>query len=147
MLVDATDISADALAVARINVKAHNLVGRIRLVNADLFPPGVDQYRVILSNPPYVPHDRLSELPPEYKHEPGVALDGGHNGLDAVQAILAGAAARLAPGGILVVELGEALEAFIGAHPSLPVIWLEFERGGEGVFMLTRDELTGYLTG
>ena len=147
VFVDATDISDAALEIAQMNVREHGLERRVRLVKAELFPEDVDQYRAILSNPPYVPRGRLTELPPEYGHEPVMALDGGPTGLDAVRSILAGARARLAPEGVLVVELGEAREAFVSAYPSLPVTWLEFARGGEGVFMLTRDELTGYLTG
>jgi len=143
--VDATDLSADALTIAQANLKRHGLQRRVRLFRADLFPAPRSHYRVIVSNPPYVPARRLRELPAEYAHEPVLALEAGSSGLDIVARLLEGAAEYLTPDGMLVVEVGEAQEAFMAAYPRLPVIWLEFERGGEGVFMLTRNELTGYL--
>ena len=145
--VDATEISDAALAVARANVAQHGFEARVRLVKSDLFPAPGEQYRVILSNPPYVPRARLRELPPEYRHEPALALDGGTSGLDLIDRLLVGAADHLTPGGMLFVEVGEAQEAFMASYRRLPVTWLQFERGGDGIFMLTRDELTGYLTG
>ena len=144
-LVDATDISAEALAVARRNVRGHGMEGRVRLIRGDLFAGATGPYRIILANPPYVPSGRLAELPAEYAHEPRSALDGGTTGLDVVDRLLAGATKRLSPDGMLIVEVGEAEEAFRSRHPRLPATWLEFERGGEGVFLLTHDELAGYL--
>ncbi len=143
--VDATDTSDEALTVAKSNVARHDLGGRVRLIRSDLFPVAQGSYRVILSNPPYVSRARLNELPAEYGHEPAEALNGGVNGLDAIDRILGGATEHLAPNGILIVEVGEAEQAFLEAYGAAPVTWLEFERGGDGVFMLTRDELTGYL--
>lgn len=143
--VDATDISADALSVARRNVSEHGMEERVRLIRSDLFVESTGPYRVIMSNPPYVPSERLEELPAEYGHEPGMALDGGESGLDVVDRLLAGATSRLAPDGLLVVEVGEAEQAVRSRYPRLPATWLEFERGGEGVFLLTHDELAGYL--
>ena len=143
--VDATDISADALSVARHNVREHGMEERVRLVRTDLFAAAAGPYRVILANPPYVPSERLEELPAEYAHEPKAALDGGRSGLDFVDRLLAGATDRLAPDGLLVVEVGEAEQALQSRYPLLPATWLEFERGGEGVFLLTHDELAGYL--
>ena len=143
--VDAADISADALAVARRNVCEHGLEDRVRLVRTDLFAGLQGPYRIILANPPYVPGKRIGDLPAEYLHEPRAALDGGSSGLDFVDRILAGAAERLTPDGLLVVEVGEVERAFSTRYPALPATWPEFERGGEGVFLLTHDELAGYL--
>ena len=143
--VDATDISEDALAVARRNVRGHGMEGRVRLIRTDLFAGLAGPYRIVLANPPYVPSGRLGELPAEYGHEPRTALDGGGSGLDIVDRLLAGAMSRLAPDGLLVVEVGEAEQAFRSRYPRLPATWLKFERGGEGVFVLTHGELAGYL--
>ena len=143
--VDATDISENALAVARRNVREHGLEERVRLIRTDLFAGLQGPYRIVMANPPYVPSKRIGNLPAEFAHEPGAALDGGSSGLDLVDRILAGAAKRLTPDGLLVVEVGEAEEAFRSRYPALPATWLEFERGGEGVFLLTHDELAGYL--
>ena len=145
--VDATEISAAALTVARANVEQHGLEGRVRLIKSDLFSAVEGRYRVILSNPPYVPRVRLGELPAEYGYEPVLALDGGISGLDLIDRLLVGSADHLVPDGVLIVEVGEAQEAFMAAYPTLPVTWLQFEHGGDGIFMLTRDELTGYLAG
>lgn len=143
--VDATDISEEALSVARSNVREHGMEDRVRLIRTDLFDGLNGPYRIIMANPPYVPGERLEELPAEYRHEPGTALDGGKSGLDIVERLLEGAMSRLAPDGLLVVEVGEAEQAFRSRHPRLPVTWLEFEHGGEGVFVLTHGELAGYL--
>ena len=143
--VDATDISADALAVARRNVREHGLEERVRLIQTDLFDGLEGPYRIIVTNPPYVPSERLGDLPAEYGHEPRTALDGGDSGLDLVDRILSGAAELLSRDGLLIVEVGEVQQAFQSRYPSLPAMWLEFERGGEGVFLLTPEELAGYL--
>ena len=145
--VDATDVSGEALSVARANVEQYGLETRIRLIESDLFPAVPGRYRLILSNPPYVPHARLAELPAEYGHEPVSALEGGPTGLDVVDRICAAAADHLLADGVLIVEVGEAQEAFMASYSALPVTWLEFERGGGGVLMLTAAELTGYLSG
>ena len=141
VVVDATEIDPDALALARTNVERHALGERVRLHEADLFPGGSERYRVIMSNPPYVPTAVVRDLPPEYRHEPFAALDGGEDGLDVVRRILAGARERLTDDGVLIVEVGLAAEALLTAFPRVPWTWLEFERGGEGVFLLTADEL------
>jgi ribosomal protein L3 glutamine methyltransferase len=143
--VDATDVSSAALAIAAANVAALVPDSDVALLEADLFPSRRGPYRVIVSNPPYVPEPRLATLPEEYRHEPHLALSGGPTGLDAIDRILGTAAAHLTPEGILVIEVGEAQDAFDAAHPDLPVTWLEFERGGEGVLLITREELTGHL--
>ena len=147
VMVDATDVSGEALSVARSNVEQYSLESRVRLIESDLFSAVQGRYRLMLSNPPYVPHARLGELALEYSHEPVLALEGGLSGLDIVNRILTSAGDHLLADGVLIVEIGEAQEAFMALHPELPVTWLEFEHGGEGVFMLTRAELTGYLSG
>ncbi len=139
--VKATDVSSAALEIAASNAVALGLSDRVTFVEADLYPPRGSMYQIIVSNPPYVPTARLAELPPEYAHEPVLALDGGPEGLDVVERLLAEAATYLAPGGSLIVEVGEAQDAFTQAYPELPVTWLEFERGGEGVFLVSRDDL------
>jgi ribosomal protein L3 glutamine methyltransferase len=143
--VDATEVSKAALELARINLEAIRPQSQVTLLEADLFPAGRGPYRVIVSNPPYVPDARLAELPPEYGHEPRFALAGGTSGLDTVGRILSQAADHLESDGVLVVEVGEAQDAFVAAYPTLPVTWLEFERGGDGVLLIGRQELTGHL--
>jgi ribosomal protein L3 glutamine methyltransferase len=138
--VHAADISADALAVARDNIARHGLEGRVKPVQADLYdglPDG--RYDIIVSNPPYVPTAVVEALPAEYRHEPVLGLDSGADGLDHVRRILEGRTARLNPGGILVVEVGDTDEAVARAWPELPFLWLEFEHGGGGVFLLRME--------
>jgi ribosomal protein L3 glutamine methyltransferase len=142
--VDATDNSPEALALAARNVARHGLADRVHLIEADLYPSDGARYRVIISNPPYVPDAHVATLPPEYRHEPLAALAGGPEGLDAVARLLAGAAAHLATDGVLIVEVGVAAKAFSAAWPTLPVVWLEFERGGEGVFVVGARDLAAW---
>jgi ribosomal protein L3 glutamine methyltransferase len=147
--VDATDNSREALALAARNVTRHGLADRVRLIEADLYPRDPDpsdgtRYRVIISNPPYVPDADIAQLPPEYRHEPLAALAGGPDGLDAVARLMEGAAEHLATDGVLIVEVGVAAKAFSAAWPTLPVIWLEFERGGEGVFVVGARDLAAW---
>jgi len=139
--VDATEIVPAALAIARENVARHGVATRVRLIEADLFPPGSARYRVIMSNPPYVPSAQVAVLPPEYRHEPASALDGGVDGLDPARRLLAGALSRLTPDGVLIVEVGEAAATLEAACPKVPWTWLEFERGGDGVFLLSAEDL------
>ncbi len=147
VVVDAVDISAAAIAVARTNVAANNLADRVRVFQSDLFAAVESRYRVIVSNPPYVPDSRLCGMPREYSHEPKLALAGGPKGLSLVGEILAQSPQYLVDDGVLIMEVGEAYEAFTTEYARLPVTWLDFEHGGHGAFVLTRDELTGYLTG
>ena len=140
--VDAADISAEALAVARINVKRHRLGRRVRLVRSDLFRSLKGRvYDVIVTNPPYVAHAEMKTLPREYRHEPALALVSGRQGLDAVVRILADAPRHLQPGGILVGEIGNSAEALQKRFPSVPFLWLTTSTGDESVFLLTAEQL------
>jgi ribosomal protein L3 glutamine methyltransferase len=140
--VDATEIDAGALAVARRNAARHGVADRVALIEADLYPHEAAGYRVIMSNPPYVPTADIEALPPEYRHEPARALDGGADGLDEVHRILAAARQWLTRDGILIVEVGVAADALVAHYPQLPFTWIEFERGGDGVFVLSAEELS-----
>jgi ribosomal protein L3 glutamine methyltransferase len=140
--IDAADLSHDALAVARINVRRHRLARRVRLVASDHFGGlARRRYDIIVSNPPYVGARELASLPAEYRHEPGVALAAGRDGLASVHVILREAAAHLAERGILIVEVGNTERAVRRAYPRLPFTWLQFERGGGGVFLLTAEQV------
>jgi len=140
--VDAVDLSPDALAVAARNVRRHGVGARLYLHLGDLFEPlGDAVYDLIVSNPPYVSDTEMDALPREYLHEPDMALRAGGDGLDVVRRILRDADAHLAPGGILVVEVGDSDERLQQAYPGVPFLWLEFEHGGGGVFLLTKDDL------
>lgn len=145
-LVDAADVSADALEVARINVERHGLVRRVRLVQSDLYAQlGDARYDVIVTNPPYVAENELARLPPEYGHEPRIALAAGEEGLDVIVRILAGAPAHLAPGGILLAEVGNARAALEAAFPEVPFVWLETASGEDCVFLLTAEQLGAHI--
>jgi ribosomal protein L3 glutamine methyltransferase len=140
--VDATDISREALAVARINVRRHRLARRVRLVRSDLFRAlGDRRYDLIVTNPPYVGARALRGLPPEYDYEPRAALAAGHDGLDVVRRILADARAHLSPRGLLVCEVG-AKRALERAFPAVEFAWPETSDPGT-VFLLTREQLPG----
>ena len=140
--VDAVDISPGALQVARDNVRRRRLARRVRVVKSDHFRAlGRASYDIIVSNPPYVGARELAGLPPEYRHEPRVALAAGRAGLDSVGVILRQARRHLRPRGLLIVEVGNTERAVRRAFRRLPFVWLQFERGGGGVFLLTREQL------
>ena len=149
--VDAVDISEEALAVAQVNVDRYQAQDNVSLLKSDVFEQlPIKAYDLIVSNPPYVSEDEMSELPEEYLHEPTLALVAGDQGLDIVQRILAKAHQYLAPGGVLIVEVGLTQDAVESMYPHIPFTWLQFENGGEGVFLLTAEELeehASYLTG
>jgi ribosomal protein L3 glutamine methyltransferase len=142
--VDAADVSMDALAVARINIDRHQLQSRVRAVQSDVFSGVSGRYDLIVSNPPYVSHAEMDELPPEYHHEPELGLRAGGDGLDIVRTILAQAEMYLEPHGLLLVEVGDSELALNEAFPRVPFMWLEFANGGGGVFVLTAAQLTEY---
>jgi ribosomal protein L3 glutamine methyltransferase len=140
--VDAADISTDALAVTRMNIERHSLQRRVRAVKSDVFD-GLkgERYDVIVSNPPYVGDEEMAGLPEEYRREPATGLHGGRDGLDIVHRIIDQAAGHLRPSGILIVEVGNSEETLVAARPRMPFTWLDFERGGGGVFVLKAEDL------
>ena len=138
--VDAVDVSAEALALAVENVRAHGLTERVRLIESDLLQALPDPvYDLILANPPYVPEASMDTLPPEFGWEPRLGLVAGEDGLDLVRRLVVQAAERLSPHGILVCEVGEAAAALDAWLADEPVTWLEFAHGGDGVFVLDRE--------
>ena len=141
-LVDATDISPDALEVAAINVKQHHLQRRVKPLFSDYFSAlNQRRYDLIISNPPYVRGAVMRTLPREYQSEPALALAAGRDGLDALRVILAAAANHLNPGGVLVVECGHARKLVERTWPRLPFLWAETSGGDDCVFILTLEEL------
>ena len=141
-VIDATDISVDALAVAKMNVLRHQVENQVHLYQANLFD-GLPQkkYDLIVSNPPYVNTEEMANLPQEYHHEPKVGLAAGTEGLDSVIHILQQASHYLNPRGTLIVEVGNSEHALNEKYPHIPFTWLEFQRGGGGVFLLTAEQL------
>ena len=142
-MVDAVDISDDALEVAAINVEHHGRVHQVNLVKSNLFDKldPAQPYELIVTNPPYVDAEDMSELPPEIEHEPELALAAGHDGLDLVHGILAHSAEFLTPNGLLICEVGNSEWALRQAYPHIEFNWLVFKGGGSGIFAITKSEL------
>ncbi len=142
-LIDAVDLSADALEVASRNVADYGLEDQLSLIQSDLFIALEGRrYDLIVSNPPYVNAPSMQTLPEEYLHEPKMALGSGADGLDATRVILREAAKHLNKGGLLVVEIGHNRDALEEAFPELPFTWLETSAGDEHVFLLTREQMS-----
>ena len=138
------DLSADALEVARINVEDYGLEERVELVCSDVFSALQGRsFDLILSNPPYVTAEAMDALPPEYLHEPQMALASGDDGLDVVRRLIAESAAHLNPGGLLAVEVGHNRSIVEEAFPDLPFNWLSTRGGDDMVFLLRREDLPG----
>jgi ribosomal protein L3 glutamine methyltransferase len=144
-LVDAVDVSADALAVAEINIAKHQSAESVTLYQSDLFNRlPATLYDIIVSNPPYVSLAEWQQLPAEFHAEPDIGFKGGSSGLEIVLRILIDANTYLADQGILVMEVGSSAETLQNTFPDVPFYWLEFERGGDGVFLLTAEQVSRY---
>lgn len=140
--IDATDLSAGALALARRNVASHRFGDRISLHRGDLFAPlPGKRYDLILSNPPYVDARAMAKLPPEYRHEPRMALAAGDDGLDLVRRILREASSHLTADGALICEIGRGRRQLKAAFPRLPFLWLDTEQSVGEVFWIARKDL------
>ena len=147
-MVHATDLSEDALAVAEINVKMHELVDRVALFQGDLYESlgeQVQPYDLIVSNPPYVATQLMTDLPDEYGFEPDMAFEGGASGLDFVDQILKNASRYLSDEGVLIVEAGSANINLEKKYPNIPFTWLSSANGDEVIFMLTATELKQFF--
>lgn len=141
-VVDAVDISTDALAVAEQNIRDYQLEGRVNPISSDLYENvPFKKYDMIITNPPYVNSTSMGNLPQEYLREPQIALDGGSDGMDLVRKIVAGAAERLTPNGILMVEIGNEYANAEAAFGHLGLTWLTTSAGDEMVFLLTAEQL------
>lgn len=145
-IVDAVDYDKNALDVAKINVAQYGLESRVNLIHSDLFTElNNTKYDVIVTNPPYVSLEEISSLPKEFHHEPKIGLYGfGDDGLDIVQKILQNATKHLNPQGILICEVGMSEPQLIERYPDAPFTWIEFQEGGQGVFILTAEQLQAY---
>jgi ribosomal protein L3 glutamine methyltransferase len=143
--IDAVDLSSDAMAVAEINLEKHQLFDSVTLYQSDLFanlPP--DLYDIIVSNPPYVCQEEWEQLPKEFHAEPDMGFKGGQTGLDIVIRILVEANTYLAEQGVLVMEVGSSAQTLQATFPDVPFYWLDFARGGDGVFLLTAEQIQLY---
>ncbi|MCU1798708.1 50S ribosomal protein L3 N(5)-glutamine methyltransferase [Pectobacterium polaris] len=140
--VDAVDISSDALAVTEQNIQQHGLEYRVTPIRSDLFRdlPAI-RYDLIVTNPPYVDEEDMFDLPQEFRFEPELGLAAGNDGLDLVRRILACAPDYLSDDGVLICEVGNSMVHLIDQYPDIPFTWLEFDNGGDGVFMLTHSQL------
>jgi ribosomal protein L3 glutamine methyltransferase len=140
--IDAVDLSAGALALAQRNVATHRLGDRITLHWGDLFAPiGKERYDLIISNPPYVDAGGMAKLPPEYRHEPRLALAAGKDGLDLARRILDEAPRHLTKNGSLLCEVGRGRQALERTYPRLPFVWLDTEQSEGEVFWIAGADL------
>ena len=144
IVVDAADISAEALEVARINVDRHRLSARITVIRSDLYDAVRGPYDIIVCNPPYVNTRSMSELPAEYRAEPALALAGGDDGMDLIRRIVREAPSHMTSDAVLVLEIGHERRHFERAFPRLEVAWLETSAGDNAVLLATRDALAAY---
>ncbi|ASG68732.1 50S ribosomal protein L3 glutamine methyltransferase [Francisella halioticida] len=139
------DISDDALAIANHNIKKHQITDRVQAVKSDLFANLKGQrFDVIVSNPPYVDKEDLDSMPKEYHYEPRLALEAGDDGLDLAKKIILEADLYMTENGVLIVEVGNSQYTLIEMCPDIPFTWLSFSDGGDGVFLLTYEELVKY---
>jgi ribosomal protein L3 glutamine methyltransferase len=144
--VDLAEIDPGALELAGRNIARHHLGERVAALAGDLFQPLRDRrYDLIVANPPYVPSSEWKALAPEFKHEPRRALEAGADGMEIVDRILHQAPQHLTASGVLICEIGGSGEEFLQRYPDIPVAWPEFEKGGDGVFVITGAELTAWL--
>ncbi len=140
--IDAIDLSTDALDIAALNADFHHCTEQVQLIHSDLFSALTDQkYDLIVSNPPYVSEDEMNSLPAEFHQEPRMGLAAGDDGLILVDKILAEAANYLTNDGVLIVEVGYSEDTLVKKYPKIPFLWLNFEQGGQGVFLLTASQL------
>lgn len=145
--VDLVDISEDALEVAAINIQRHDAVNQVQTLKSDGLRQLEGQtYDIIVSNPPYVDAEDMAALSDEFKHEPELGLSSGEDGLDLTRHILTEAAKHLNENGILVVEVGNSQYALQESYPNVPFHWLNFERGGDGIFLLTKEQLEMFFS-
>ncbi len=143
--VDAVDLSVDALNVAQINIEQHGVSEQVIPIQSDVFSGVAGQkYDLIVTNPPYVDQEDVDSLPVEYQHEPEMGLGSGNDGLDITRQILAQSHDHLNDGGMLICEVGNSMVHLEATYPEVDFHWLTFERGGHGVFMLTKQQLAQY---
>ena len=144
--VDAVDVDEQAINIARKNMQKLGLESRVNIIKSDVFSAIITKkYDIIVSNPPYVSAQEYDALPAEYKHEPEIGLKSGDDGLDCVRIILSEAASHLNDDGILIVEVGNSQTNLEAAFPDIPFMWLDFEYGGSGVFLLDKEQLNKYF--
>ena len=148
--IDAIDYSSEALQVANINLKLHKMTDRINLIESDFFSnlpecQYSNYYDLIISNPPYVDQEDISNMAPEFHHEPILSLASGKDGLESVKILLRESCKYLRDNGLLIVEVGNSRQALEEFYPTIPFVWIEFAHGGEGVFLLMKSDLEEHM--